>query len=71
MDLTRKVAVGEVLRAQVDSLVHGFAGYFDCARPFVSCCTNCNPVLLFVACRQVLYGDERISIHPKTLSAGL
>lgn len=34
---------------EVDSLVHGFAGYFDC----------------------VLYGAERISIHPKTLSVGM
>eukprot|EP00435_Cladocopium_sp_Y103_P018913 s1398_g4.t1 len=34
---------------EVDSLVHGFAGYFDC----------------------VLYGSERISIHPETFSVGM
>ncbi|CAJ1408736.1 unnamed protein product [Effrenium voratum] len=34
---------------EVDSLVHGFAGFFDC----------------------VLYGTERISIHPETFSVGM
>eukprot|EP00931_Biecheleriopsis_adriatica_P046988 TRINITY_DN27054_c0_g1_i1.p1 TRINITY_DN27054_c0_g1~~TRINITY_DN27054_c0_g1_i1.p1 ORF type:complete len:630 (+),score=120.56 TRINITY_DN27054_c0_g1_i1:100-1989(+) len=34
---------------EVDSVVHGFAGYFDC----------------------VLYGDAKISIHPKTFSEGM